>query len=217
MSDGIKLSDYSEQVKDGVPRKELTDWDKVPQVIKPQKNKRPGKKTALQKRQHPKGWFPEEVRIEAVALYACHGNVAEVARIMNMNPATVRTWKQTEWWNEMLRRVQMEDDELLDSKFSKVVNRAVDEINDRLENGEFVYNAKLDKVVRVKAKMRDVAFVAATNLDKRQLLRGLPTNRTEKVSNNEVLERLAKQFAAFTSAKTIEAEVVPIEQVIYSE
>lgn len=203
------LSDYSTQVKDGVPKRELTDWEKVPEVIVPKRGVRRGRKTRLQTKVNgADGYYPEETRIEAVALYAAIGNCAEVARLLNMNPATIRKWKTLEWWELMMRRVHTEKDEELDSKFSRIVDKAVDEINDRLENGEFIYNARTGETVRVKPKMRDVAMVAVTNLEKRQLLRGQPTSRSEKIDVTDTLQRLANEFAKFNTAKTIEHEAL---------
>lgn len=200
-----KLHDYSDQVKEGIPKSEMTDWSKVPEVILPKSKMKTGPKTYLSKAR-PKGkdgWYPEEMRIEAVALYAAIGNCAEVASMLKMNAATLRKWKTTEWWDMMMRRVRAEGDEELDSKFSKIVNIAVDEINDRLKDGEYVYNPRTGKTVRVKPKMRDVAMVAATHLEKRQLLRGQPTSRTEKIDITDSLLRLANEFSRFTQAKEV--------------
>lgn len=215
------LSNYSEQVASGTPRHELTDWDKVPEVITPKTQAKRGPKTRITKKLTSKGgkdFYPEEVRIEAVSLYAALGNVAEVARIMNLNAATIRSWKTMEWWELMMRRVHNEADEKLDAKFTKIVDKAIDEINDRLENGEYIYNHKTKETVRVKPKMRDVAMVAVTNLEKRQLLRGQPTSRSEKVDIGDSLLRLANEFAAFTRSKdvtpAVKAEVISESEAI---
>ena len=203
MAEGQGLSDYSEQTAAGVPLTELVDWNKVPKVITPKTKSKGGRPTKLQKRAKPTGWFPEETKIEAVALYAALGSCAEVARHMNVSAATLRTWKATEWWELMMRRVHSEQDEKLDSKFTKVVDLAMEEINDRLVNGEYVYNPKTGQTVRVKPKMRDVNQVVITNLDKRQLLRGMPTTRSEKVDASDSLKRLAEEFSKFARAKEV--------------
>jgi len=205
------LSDYSDQAH--LPMNEKTDWSKVPEVIKPQRKAKPGPKSSMVARKNKHGFYPEEVRIEAVALYAAIGNAAEVARILGVQSTLIRQWKTLEWWDVMMRRVHLEKDEELDSKFTKIVDKAVDEINDRLENGEFVYNARTGETVRVKPKMRDVAMVAATNLEKRQLLRGQPTSRSEKIDVSDSLKRLATEFAKFSKAKDItpESEIIDAE------
>ena len=192
-----------------LPAKEKTDWSLVPATIKPKTKAKPGKKRRITNGAK-NGWAPEEQRVEAVALYAAIGNAAEVARIMNINAATLRTWKTTEWWELMMRRVHLEADEQLDSKFTKIVDKAMEEINDRLENGEHVYNPRTGEIVRVKPKMRDVAMVAATNLDKRQLLRGQPTSRSERVDVSDSLLRLANEFAKFTTSKDVTPQPINI-------
>jgi len=49
-------------------------------------------------------------------------------------------------------------------------------------------------------------------IDKRQLLRGEPTSRVQKVSENEKLVRLAEQFKNFVKAKEVVSVAESIEE-----
>jgi hypothetical protein len=147
--------------------------------------------------------------MEVVCCFAVCGNSKQAAEITKVPEATIRTWKQTEWWNEIVSRIHAEEDEELDTKLTKLLNKAVEHVNDRLDSGDWVYNAKLDKLIRKPINAKDAAIVTAITIDKRQLLRGQPTSRVEKVSSNERLKSLAEQFKAFSKARDITNEVTP--------
>jgi hypothetical protein len=163
-----------------------------------------------------KMWFPKEAKEWAVACFALTGNCRRVSEITRIKEATIRRWKTEEWWPEMLARVQVEKDEELDAKMTKLIDKAVDEINDRLVEGDYVYNAKQDKLIRKKANAKEMATVVATMVDKRQLLRGQPTKRVATVKQDDHLKALAEQFKKFAKAKDItnEVEVTPIEPTV---
>jgi hypothetical protein len=143
--------------------------------------------------------------------YAVSGNSRRVSELTGVKEGTIRAWKTTQWWQEVQSRIRQEHADELDSKLTKLVDKAVDQINDRLDNGDYIYNVKADKLVRKPLGARDMATITATALDKRQLLRGEPTSRTEKVSENEKLVRLAEEFKKFAQAKEINSLATEIE------
>ena len=195
------------------------DWKKVPDVIVANHNpkKKVGRPTTRVKRAKERncstGWWPEEMRIEVVALFATVGNARRVSEITGVPEGTIRAWKTQEWWTEMMHRVRDDEAEEVDCKFTKIVNKALDEISDRLENGDMVYNARTGETARVKVKAKDAAIVAAISVDKRELLRGNVTARVEKVDTTNRLSDLAEQFAKFAAARNITPTNVVVEDV----
>ena len=127
-----------------------------------------------------------------------------------ISEATIRCWKQTEWWFDGMNRLIQEDDEQLDTKLTALINKAVDKVNDSLEHGDIIYDTKRGTLVRRPMSGKDTAIVTAITLDKRQLLRGQPTSRVEKVSSDERLLRLAEQFKSFSNAKEVVQEQVEV-------
>lgn len=157
------------------------------------------------------GWYSDAKKLEVACAYAVSGNSRRVSELTKIPEGTIRAWKQTVWWHEIQSRIHQEQNEELDVKLTKLVDKAVDQINDRLESGDYVYNAKEDKLVRKPVNAKDIAIVTAITLDKRQLLRGEPTQRVEKISENEKLTRLAEQFKKFALAKEIDNDAERIE------
>lgn len=198
----------------------------IPEVIKIKKDEytkpKRGPLTTLEKRRKNKAapgkargkktFYSDKEKMEAACAFAVTGNSRRAAEITRISEATIRTWKQTEWWNEIQARIVKEQDEELGTKLTALIDKAVDNVNDRLDSGDYVYNPKLDKLIRKPVNAKDLAIVGAVLVDKRQLLRGQPTARIEKVSQEETLKRLAADFKKFALATEITQ--VPSQEVI---
>jgi hypothetical protein len=200
----ILIKDVIKFNKDGSPRK--------PPGRKPVNVLRAlGKPSGRQKRvagSPDKVQWTEKEKLNCVCVFAVCGNSRRTSELTAIPEATIRTWKQTEWWAEISERIVQEADEQLDTKLTSIVDKAVEALNDRLDNGEEVYDIKSGKVIKKSVGAKDSAFIFATAVDKRQLLRGKATSRVEKVTIDTRLGRLAEQFKAFTNSKTIEGEIV---------
>jgi hypothetical protein len=147
--------------------------------------------------------YTDKDKLNAVCVFAVAGNSRRVAELTKIPEATIRAWKQTEWWNDAMSRIITEQDEELNTKLTKLVDKAVEAVNDRLENGNYIYNPKLDKLVRKPVDAKELAIVTAISIDKRQLLRGQPTSRIENISQDERLKKLSDQFKKFAEAKEV--------------
>lgn len=164
--------------------------------------------------------FTDEEKLNAVCVFAVAGNSRRVAEITGIPEGTIRSWKTTEWWNEAMSRILVEQDEELNTKLTKLIDKAVDSVNDRLENGDFIYDSKKGTLVRKPVSAKDLTVVTAIAVDKRQLLRGQPTSRIEKISQEERLLSLAKKFEEFdkfSKAKQVEQaqeepELIEVEE-----
>lgn len=199
--------------------------ESLPEVIKVSSTvlkKKVGRKTDIERRRHStpvmgrvkgkRDHYTEKEKLNAVCVFAVAGNSRRVAEITSIPESTIRVWKTTEWWNEAMGRIITEQDEELGSKLTKLVDKAVDAVNDRLENGNYVYNTKLDKLIRKPVDAKELAIVTAISIDKRQLLRGQPTSRTEHISQDERLKKLSDQFRNFANAKEVVQESI-VEQI----
>lgn len=181
--------------------------------------KKPGRKTDQERRnlgqtnsrrggKVGRVWFDDKTKMEVACAFAVTGNARRASELTGVPEGTIRSWKTQEWWHEIQSRIIQEQDEELDVKLTKLVDKAVDQVNDRLDNGDFIYNAKEDKLVRKPVGAKDLAIVTAITVDKRQLLRGQPTQRVEKVSTDERLNKLALEFKKFSNAKEITHEEI---------
>lgn len=169
-----------------------------------------------------KGMFPEEKKIEAATIYAATGSLQRAAELSGVPVTVVRGWRQTDEFQALLKEVWTENNEKIDAKFTAIIEKSLDAIVDRLDNGDF-FVRRDGQLARKPISAKELSLVQAINVDKRQLLRGLPTSRSESTGQVEDktvsrLEKLAETFENLArfgrKPKTIEvvdAEVVEIE------
>lgn len=141
--------------------------------------------------------WSQEARIQAVSQYLVLGNMALVSACTKIPHQLLRAWKQQPWWAETEAQIRATENLQMDNKLSKIVDRSLDAVLDRVENGEFVYNQKTGAIIRRSVSMKDAAKVATDLITKRELLRGNATERKEAVQIPvaDQLKALALEFA----------------------
>lgn len=159
---------------------------------------------------HEGGHWPQKKKIEACTTWVACGSNQLTAMQCNIPLGTIELWKRQQWWKDMVEDLRNCDNEVLDNKLTKAMDKALEQIMDRLENGEYVLDQKTGKVKQVPVKLRDSTVALNTLLDKRQLLRKLPTKITEQTSTTQQLKNLAEQFAQFVTGKKAEDHVEKI-------
>lgn len=120
---------------------------------------------------------------------------------------TIRVWKRSDWWKKLVDEMQYETNVELDTKLTKVMDKALDQVMDRLENGEYMYDPRTGKVKRIPAKLRDVGKIANDMVDKKQLIRKQERQKQDgphiQVTADHLL-KLAQEFAKFATGKDID-------------
>lgn len=125
------------------------------------------------------------------------GTIPLVSATTGVPVETIRTWKKMPWWKEIEQQIKDEDNQELDTKFSKIIRRTLDTIEDRLENGNFQLDPKTGRVLRVPVNLRDSHRVLTDLVDKRKVIRNEPTVASSAEGVNDRLVKLAAQFAEF--------------------
>lgn len=160
--------------------------------------------------------WPKEKKIQAVAQYLALGNMKLVEATTGVSHGVLRQWKLQPWWKEYEREIRATENIKLDSDLTKIVERSLAAVADRLDNGEVFYDQRSGELRRKPVVMKDAAKVATDLLTKRELLRGNATNRTEatQVPVADQLALLAAEFARMaTGAKpvvVIDSEVTDV-------
>lgn len=172
----------------------------------------PLKITNLAKKHKPNTTWSQEARIAAVSQYLVLGNMALVSSVTKIPHQLLRAWKGQVWWSEIESQIRATENLQMDSKLTKIVDKSLDAVMDRLENGEFVYNQKTGQVIRKQVNMKDAAKVTVDMITKRELLRGNATARTEtnQVSVEDQLKALALEFSKWQLPKEAPMEVIDV-------
>jgi len=162
-------------------------------------------------------YTPEE-RIMAATYYAVTGSSIQAsekcAQTGTPIPAsTIRKWKNTtSWWKPVLHEVRKAKQDQLDAKLTSIIMEGADKLEDRVRNGNIKLNPKTGELNRIPMTSGELAKDAVgIPYDKRALMRGDPTSRTEKIDPKLMLEDLAKQFVKIVEMnepKPIDAEII---------
>ena len=184
----------------------------VPEVI--EKTDIKLKKSANPKNTHGKananGWRSEKDRIRAATVYAVTGSAVQTSEITGIPAGTIRQWKTHDWWPQIIDRIRQEKDDELDVKFTEIVDKTINQINDRIEKGDFVYNVKTGEIVRKPMGGKELGVVTSIFVDKRELLRGKRKIHTDQQSIKDKLDSIAKMLR-MKEPITIEGEITDVE------
>ena len=162
---------------------------------------------------HEEGqWWSEAKRLEVVTTYLVLGKIPFVSATTGVPAGTIRQWRTQPWWKEIEISVQTDGDIELDAKLAKRVDKALDLVMDRLENGDYLYDPKTSEFIRKPVNMKDTWKVSTEMIDKRLLLRKQPKDQTNQEAVGDILKNLAKEFASMAMKKVKEHVQEPIPQ-----
>lgn len=150
-------------------------------------------------------------KIAAVTALMVTGNTNRASKYTGIPYQTLLKWQKTEWWLTLTQQVKKEKNDELDAQLTAVLHEATDAVMDRLKEGDTHYDTKQGTTYKMPIKGKDLAIITSALFDKRQLLRGDVTSRSEKVSTSDRLNKLKAQFEQFSNAKDISAEAEVVE------
>lgn len=148
--------------------------------------------------------WSDSQRIELVTTWLATGNLALSAATHSIPEVTARRWKSQPWWKQLVLDIRNEDNLQLDSKLAKVVNKSVEALLDRVENGDFQYDQRTGELIRKPISARDASTVTRDMIDRRELLQG---KKEVQVDNSRKMEerllKLAADLTQFAKPKVV--------------
>jgi hypothetical protein len=146
------------------------------------------------KNHKPGEWWSDAKHIEVVTTWLALGKIPLVSACTGVTEGTIRQWRTQPWWKELEISIQTESDQELDAKLAKRIDKALDVVFDRLENGDFMYDPKTSQFIRKPVSMKDTNRVMVDMLDKRMLIRKQPKEAQSQEAVGDILKNLAKEF-----------------------
>jgi len=151
--------------------------------------------------------FPVEKRIEVITKQLALGNMRLVADLTGVSYGLIRIWKGQPWWKEMELEIRNSRKARVDDKLNKIIDKALDTIEDRLDKGDFVYDQKKGEISRKPVSLKE-ARGAANDLMQRQIAVEKLAQEEKHLTNTSTIKDqladLALQFAAFNTNRTID-------------
>lgn len=155
-----------------------------------------------------KSWSDKQ-KIEAVQSWLLLGNLALTSRVLNIPEITLRVWKTTEWWKNLVEDIKLQENMQMSSRLQKIVDASLGAVEDRLVNGDLVFDQKTGQTVRKPVNMRDAHKVAVDLMDKKSLLDKTALPQQEEKHDDDRLLKLAEKFAHFV---TKQKEPLPLAE-----
>ena len=141
--------------------------------------------------------------IDAATLYCVYGDVEEVSKLTNVPASEIRKWRSEPWWIEIQKQIYIEQNERLSSRVSVVLDKTIEQLTDRLDNGDQTYNPKTGEITRKPIEAKVLTSLFDSLAHQRRITRGEPTAITAKVLVDDRLKQLEQAFIRFSTAKEI--------------
>jgi len=160
----------------------------------------------------PVSKYNNEDKLYAVVTWLLTKNLHRVSNITEIPIDTIRHWKyRAGWWDQAVHAVMAVKNEELDHRLTDMIDNAVDSLQDRLQNGDD-HVLRDGTIVKKNVSARDLMIILGTTYDKRALMRGDPTARTEnKKDTDEKLDKLTNAFKDIANTQKDVVQTQPKE------
>lgn len=138
--------------------------------------------------------WSDSQKIDCVTTFITLGSIAQTAAVTRIPESTVKVWRNTEWWKELERELRNSEKLVLSSRLKTVVERSLDIVADRLQNGDFIYNQKSGEIIRKPVNVKEAAHIANTFIEQRERLEGNENYTVDKENIATKLDKLKQEF-----------------------
>lgn len=133
--------------------------------------------------------YSREQIISAVMGYVLTGSSKKAAQISGVADGTIRKWKcTTAWWDDCVRVAREILSEKLEDKFTGLLSSALAQLENRLDKGDTI--VRDGELVNIPVRAAELGRLLGTLFDRRQLIRGDVTSRSETKSSSRRLDEL---------------------------
>lgn len=159
--------------------------------------------------------YTPDQKMQAVEHYIATGNLKLVSALTEIPYITIRQWKAKPWWRDYEKELDAGRRFKVNKKLSKIIDRGLEVMDDRLENGDFVFDQVKGEIVRRPVTLKD-ANSAVTNLMQRQGVLEQQNNEEYNQDTTKTIQEqlvlLAAEFAKFNGRSKVDAEVIEFKE-----
>jgi hypothetical protein len=156
-----------------------------------------------------RAWWTEKQKMKFVRIFLTYGNLAIAAKESGIPMDTCRAWSYKDWFKEAVAALQSEDLVQRDANISRIVEKSLLAVEDRIENGDAQFNQATGEITRIPVKAH-VALKISTELMNRQDKElSAPMKKEVEKTIDDRLAMLSQEFARFANMKVID-EVIGV-------
>lgn len=170
-------------------------------------------------RKHESGTqWPMEKRVEVVTQYLALGNMRIVSASTGVPYSLIRAWKALPWWKEYEYEIRNTKRSETNNKLSKIIDKSLTIVEDRLENGEIILNNKTGELIRKPVSLKDTLKVTTDLFNQqaafdKQKIEESTTQQQDTIQ--DTLKQLAQEFAKFNGSKR--PQIIEVEDIKFKE
>lgn len=147
-----------------------------------------------------------------LASYFETGNYDVAAQVCGCSKRCAQEWVKAEWFKTAMRQLNREHDKGLDNKITKLLNKTLDKLVDRIDNGDEVVLLTKEGEFRTTKQLsgKDLAVITGVLFDKRNALRKEPEKEDAAES---ALDRIADKLRQYSLTEKLQgkADIVDVE------
>lgn len=173
------------------------------------------KEQALKAGKLPAKRYTDSQKIEAVKCFlALGGNMKMVSNSLGIPYYTLVEWKASNWWKQLTGDLKKEEKLELSSRLTRIVGKAMEQLEDRMNNGDYVLNQKTGDLVRKPVQAKELASISTAFLDRKDILDKQTEEKQDIMTNEDKLAALAERFAKLAE-KAIEKNRIEVTDVVF--
>jgi hypothetical protein len=161
--------------------------------------------------------YSDSNKVEVIKTYvALGGNLALTAAATKIPVRTLESWKIQSWWKHIVGELKKADKLELSAKTKTLIEKSLELMHDRLDNGDFFYNPKTGVIERKPVGIRDVHLIAKDLMDRKHIIdKAFEVHEPMQEAAGDKLAALAERFARLAEATLDKKKEVVVTDVVF--
>ena len=141
--------------------------------------------------------YSDQDKRQAVISYMVHGTLRAASEDVGMPFETLRDWKKTEWWLDMVHQCRDDVEDKIEADLVEILTLSATRVKNSLTEGDekLVWDAikKKHNKIRVLPTGKEAAVMMGVSYDKRRLTLNMPTAIRDQ-GGGQAMQNLMQQF-----------------------
>lgn len=161
----------------------------------------------------------DSVKVEVVKTYLALGaNAVLTAGATNIPLRTIKQWKTQNWWKNLVIELKKAEKLELSAKTKTIIERSMELLADRLENGDAFYHPKTGEIIRKPVPAVTLHQIAKDMIDRKNILDKAFEEKIVVETKGDKLAELAERFAKLAEMSIEKKKpVVEVTDVVFGK
>lgn len=164
--------------------------------------------------------YSEKQKYEAVSAYKITGSLTVVSGMLSIPYITLKKWHVQDWWKDYELDIIQANRAQSNNKVKRIAEKAMAIVEDRLDSGDYQFDQKSQKVVRVPLKAETANRILTDSMNREIMYEKLNTETKKALTDEKMADRLLKIQESFQNIKKgkrvtfEETDVIDVEPIV---